>query len=762
MELEGAVLDFKELPALTAAMFEDKKFDRLAANAIPTAARRLLTARFGALITTVTIHSGFDAMAIVEEVPEEPRAPSPIPSFSFQDTKLPSELEYLTLAFAPDQDPSSRSKAYLLLSSYCQGVRTTHPPKDGEEKDPGTERLARTFAQAIERIGEPNEKDVAVGLSFLSALFQVDWQAASTLFAQEAVLISITDAIDLYTSDVVSKEVARLLSQASGHKSCRIVIPKECIQWIHSTMTRAKDQSLRALAAMTVVKLTRGAKADAAALPQSTPVDSSGADKELMSMMKALVLSGDQDSLSDAVEGLAYLSVEPAVKEALAGDKQFLTQLFSHAAPRKGSHEPPPSHSFLYGVVMIIDNLSAYRPRLSAEDAQLEKLRRMAKAGAKPSPAQEKDSADVLDDDEHARQRGYIVAKCGGFNALTSAVRLTDSEGIRHMVGQALLFLAEDKQNRGLMLQSGGARALVDIVRKLLPATSAANLEPSDLDPRALVPIQALAKLAITASPAQVFGPNTGTVYDSIRPFSLLFIHPSSSLLQRFEAMMALTNVSSHSAEAADRVAKSTELIAKVEFLMLEEHSLIRRAATELLCNLIAGSESVFERYAGESKPESAKSRLHILLALADVNDLPTRLAASGALATLTNSPHACKLLYSLEQERHRTLRTFIQLLDPSQLGDDLDDEQHERDDPPSGQAPHDEGLVHRGAVIVRNFFANLDEGALKDLVQCEEAKALLRTLRQTLQANKERMDLVRPMAEALKCLMDVGMDIYA
>ncbi|KAI0033976.1 microfilament motor [Vararia minispora EC-137] len=625
-------------------------------------------------------------MAIVEELPEQ--SPAVPPVSTSQSPKLPHEFAYITSAFTPDQEPASRSKAYL-------GVRTAFPPKDGEEGDPGTERLAQTFSSAVKRISEPNEEDVVAGLSFLSALFQVDWQSAASLFSQEAVLAALVDAIDLYSSDSVSREIARLFSQASGHKSCRTTIPKDCVQWLDTIMNRAKDRSLRALAAMAVVKLTRGAKSDAASLPQVAPIRTDNVDQELVSLIKELILNGGQDSLSDAVEGLAYLSTEPAVKEALARDKQFLTHVFSLAAPRKGADTPPPSHTFLYGVIMIIVNLSAYRPRLSAEDAQIQKLRRMAKAGTKPSEACVESPEDTLDDDDHVRRRGHTVAKSGGLNVLAGAVRTADSDGIRLTVGQALLFLAEDKENRGLILQSGGARALVEIIRRALPIASTSSSEPQEPDPAVLIPIQALAKLAITASPIQVFGPTSGAIYDSIRPFSMLLLHQSSSLLQRFEAMMALTNVSSHSAEAADRVAKAKGLISKVEFLMLEDHTLIRRAATELLCNLMAGSEDAFERYTGDGKSESAKSRLHIFLALSDVQDPPTRLAASGALAILTASPHACKLLYALEENRHRVLRTFIQLLDPTLLGEENKDQEKSGVLVPTLPDP---GLVHRGA----------------------------------------------------------------
>ena len=95
---------------------------------------------------------------------------------------------------------------------------------------------------------------------------------------------------------------------------------------------------------------------------------------------------------------------------------------------------------------------------------------------------------------------------------------------------------------------------------------------------------------------------------------------------------MALTNLASHSQEVATRIARADGLLNQVELLMLEDHVLVRRAATELICNLVCGCEEVFNKYGGVHSSAS-NSKLQILVALCDVDDLATRLAASGALA---------------------------------------------------------------------------------------------------------------------------------
>lgn len=290
---------------------------------------------------------------------------------------LSDELSYLITSFTPNQEPSLRSKASLILSSFCQGVRTTPkgaPPAG--DVDPATELLTKTFEPIIaSRLAEPDKKENVAGLSFLSALFQVDWQSASSIFQNEELLTSFTDILDLEPTPAVAKEAAHLLAQASGHKACRAVIPPDCLKWLEASLRQTKDPSLRAATAIAVVKLSRGATEDAAALGGEQKEVPRGHDEELVKLMQGLVVSGDKGSLGDAVEGLAYLSVSPAVKKTFYHDLPFLTKLCSIVPNRKAGTPPPDasSLSLLYGIVIILSNLCAYRPRLSEEDAQMEK-----------------------------------------------------------------------------------------------------------------------------------------------------------------------------------------------------------------------------------------------------------------------------------------------------------------------------------------------------------------------------------------------------
>lgn len=682
-------------------------------------------------------------MAVIDEV-DSTKVVLPALADGSRST-LPADLLYLVTSFVPNNDHEKRSKAYLVLASYCQGVRGSAGQAGDVEHDIGTQALIQIFSPIVQaRIAEIQESDILAGLSFLTALFQVDWQAASNIHQQEAVIISINDILDLYPSGPVSTEAARLLSQAYGHKVCRASLTTEINQWLEAAVRQKKDIQLRAVAAVAIVKLSSGVGEDALAVSAETT--SRPARPDLVELLKEILLEESQDSSADAVEGLAYMSVDPSVKEELSKDSAFLKKLFSFVSTRRKAPTTPrdaPSHSLVYGILNIIHNLSVYQLPLSSEQEQIMKLRRMTKPTATGSRGSE---YDVLEDEQHVRERGRNLVKSGALNVPVSATRLSDSQGIRLLSSRVLLNLSVDKENRGKILQSGGARTLVEIIRKSFSMLNASQGGQPEIDVSSLEPIQALAKLAITSSPTQVFGPDPGAIYDAIRPFAALLTHEASSLLQRFEAIMVLTNISSQSAEAASRVAKADGLITKIEYLMLEDHVLIRRAATELTCNLVAGSDSVFERY---SDGNAAKSRLHILVALSDVEDLPTRLAASGALASLTSSPDACRSLYELERDHRRIFAIFKTLVDPSSPGPESD-----------VRAPPDPGMLHRGVVCIRNFLINLDPTLRNKLKEDTELTNITNGLVTVMKGNLENAEILRPTTEALKCLVELGIVI--
>jgi hypothetical protein len=301
------------------------------------------------------------------------------------------EVSHLTQAFLPTQSADTRSKAYLVLSAACQHIRETVVPPKGKgqkESDPATEALVKLFAPPIrDRFTETNNDELITAVSFFIALFQVDWQSAAVIFLEDSVFESLTDVVDLTPSKELAGEIARLLAQASAHKPCRErIVSSDLRGWLERSSRQTSDTSLRSASAVALIKLSRGTAEDTKGLAatNSQPSTSPSVNEtELASLMKNLVVSGDDSSaITNAVEGLAYMSIEPQIKETLSKDTAFLSHLFNLIPRPKKSQVlsvlSATNTAQVYGIAVIISNICSYRPRLSQEQEQIAKLRQMA------------------------------------------------------------------------------------------------------------------------------------------------------------------------------------------------------------------------------------------------------------------------------------------------------------------------------------------------------------------------------------------------
>lgn len=752
-----------------------------------------------------------------------------------------SRLVVLLNSFSPEATPHKRSLGFLVLSKLVSNARPKDPAGASERaQQDATANLVRLLSPLLlPRLSSTESADVMPACGLLAALFQVDQSTACQILLTDGLMESVMDATDLFEGEQgleVCRGVASLLSQASGSKSCRSVVISHAVAWLQSQSKQTSDPTLRAAAAIALTKLSRGTEED-----NSADVSLSGSSESaveakpdtegLVSLMKRLVIDSlsttqpDSPDLStpqatlDAVEGLAYMTSDPRIRETLSSDAIFLARLFALIpAARKRQTGPVPiinsdstdfdspqrlrsSFGLLYGIAVIVSNIVAYQPQLTEEEKQVEKLKKMTQAGAQTGRklSDEKDSLDALRDDVAVRRRCKRLLKAGALPALVSIASRSESESVRRASGRAFLSLVEDKENRGKVVQSGGARALLSIIRASFtsiegqptaPAPAKGRFDSTStqptraLDAQDLPAIQALAKLSITSSPLLLFGPDASSSIDAVRPLGHLLLNPSSNLLQKFEALMALTNLGSLGPVVASRIAVYKEpglgsILSKTETLMLDDNVLVRRAAMELVCNLVS-SDEVWERYTGErsdgdrpagpgddqlasASSKGRISRLRIVLALSDVNDAGTRLAASGALAMLTSSENVCRaMMGEMEDGPGKTFAVLVDLITPP--APDTDDEAEEDGPLRPDLRPQ---LAHRGVVCVRNMIANVSSGnsqskAIPAIVEAAEKTGLVGALVTVLTSpvSAGNREVVTAAAQALKWLTDHGIKL--
>ncbi|KAF9518259.1 hypothetical protein BS47DRAFT_330566 [Hydnum rufescens UP504] len=642
---------------------------------------------------------------------------------------------------------SLHNLSHLVLSTIVFFLRESGQ-KQNQTNETVTHNISHLFVPIMDMgMRSADDQECGRALFLLVALMQIDPLSGVFLFLRDGMLEWLEELPELFpTFPLVQRQLAVLFSLASNQAACRSIVMANFLPWLELQARVSTDTQIRTSCAVALTKLARAEDAagnDGIDLSGTSQEDMAERAKskrsqtdELATLLRNTIVhahEGDNNEILspviDSIEGLAYLSVEVALRESLSKDQKLLQCLFAllPVIRRGGNLVAQPiddvpaakkiNTALVYGISVIISNIVAFPPRLTEEESQLAKLRKLANpVTSKPGgplgmttgmsstvPEDQESDASVI-------ERGKRLIKAGVLPALTALAR-AESVPTRHAVGRAYLSLVEPNENRGPILQNGGSKTLMSLIRGALSSVSSSS--PGSMAHPAssqnllavddLTLIQALAKLAITTSPRLLFGTSDSALIDAIRPFSLLLLHPRSSLLQRFEAMMALTNLASVSAVLANRVA-TVDLATKLDVLILDDHIMVRRAATELVCNLIH-TDVMFARYGGKlsldnksmlsaqakepsatapatpktstsaplsTPPTAVISRVHVLLALSDVEDQPTRLAACGALAMLlSNSASACRALLSIEKGPSGVFTILGDILDPSRVRDE-------------------------------------------------------------------------------------------
>jgi len=416
---------------------------------------------------------------------------------------------------------------------------------------------------------------------------------------------------------------------------------------------------------------------------------------------KALAVQSTTDAQS-SIEGLAYASLQPKVKEKLASDPSFLKNLIQALC------NSPPKSASTYGALTVLVNLTTYLPILSEEQKRMSQLKAYANAS---KPSQE---PDALNDDEHVARRGKAVFEAGAIPVLVTHSQHGSLASL-NLVVSIVLALSRNVKLRGQIAQQGGVKLLLHAY-PLFPESDVQSQRTT---------AHALARILISANPMHVFGgSNPLSLTSSIRPLlGLLTDDPNTEqrdLLPVFESLLALTNLASTDDSARNPIIRLGW--SSITELLLSNNTMVTRATVELICNLMQSPEGV-AKFADGSK--QACHMMQILLALSDAQDFATRRAAGGALASLTEWNTAVKAI--LERDRG------VKLL----LGLCTEDE---------------EELRHRGVVCVLNILSTSgkvgewglkkvkEEGGVEALKECLKKSKSQEVLEITVEAVKKLM----------------------
>jgi hypothetical protein len=412
-------------------------------------------------------------------------------------------------------------------------------------------------------------------------------------------------------SNTLEQAALELLSAACINKACREAIDRYCSPWLRA-LAEDRAGTHKGLASLVLAK-----------------VSSDSGDSDISDKLSTLVLN-EPDSSDQAIEGLAYTSLQPKVKESVASNAKLVSSLVKALQERS---------SVAFGCLTTFSNLTTYRLIQSQEQQKMADLKAYANS-SKPA------ERDPLDDDSYVTLRCKKLLDANVVPALVACCKHNPSPAIVALVVNIILSLAKEQKHRAQIAQQGAVKLLLQI-RDRIAKTERSTADASTIEYSAS---HALARLLISINPAHTFStslPATSAASALIQLLELDQASEERNLLPTFEALLALTNLASMEDEAPRNLLLRAAWPTLENQLLLSSNSLVQRASVELVCNLMASPAGV-AKFADGSK--QASGRMHILLALADVEDFATRRAAGGALAMLTEWDAAVSAV--LEKER--------------------------------------------------------------------------------------------------------------
>eukprot|EP00536_Pseudo-nitzschia_multiseries_P007212 jgi/Psemu1/195093/e_gw1.166.69.1 len=456
--------------------------------------------------------------------------------------------------------------------------------------------------------------------------------------------------------------VADLLSSAASVKETRPMIAVYLNNESIKSLVSHEDRNVRTSAASAVAKLGLAEEhtqdfeiiglleaacymleegEESIEASKATKTDQKTAD----AFAKIPISSGAKSSVERGIEVITYLITKTLVKEEVAHgfkatsqSKNSAIELLVKISENIGTGESVSA----FGIASIFQ-LMAVTPLTQKKESfegkeitmeQYDEIQNMQKTQEEKDI--EKDDEMKEDNEDQCAERIVKMTTAGVPRALVQLTNGASDQTLEQAV-QALNRMANVQSVRGTMIQQGVLSALIKIEKN--------EKNPSDIQKKIIRMIRhCMAKLLVTINPGLL---TSAQSMGSIKPLLALVREIESSDLQKFEALMSLTNLVSMSDTAKNKLA-SEKGIPGVKFAMFSEHPMVQRAAAECLCNMVGNQD--FMKLLGDVE----ELRLWLALASDFEENFECARAAAGCLAMATGDPSVAKALIQIPKFKER------------------------------------------------------------------------------------------------------------
>ncbi|CEG37740.1 Myosin assembly protein/sexual cycle protein and related proteins [Plasmopara halstedii] len=474
------------------------------------------------------------------------------------------------------------------------------------------------------------------GTAFLSRLH--DFLVASRTFTDEK-------ATTRQLQEIWVDCVASICGVENGPACVPPALRIEIYRMLHASLDDEEDLMLRASALSIQVKL--GIVEKTLEMPSADGQFLMDSVFETKSRPLSQLFWSGVSPKERGIEALSYLITYTPVKDAFVKHSSAVASVFGVDFPsvKDSSSEAQVSATFrsnvYYGIGYILHHVLTSEAAIKRK--QMEGMEMTADQYEELQKALKQKS--VLDDgDTPGRVEARVTKLAASRVVLTTLGQLlklsaTKSENIMEMATLSALHASEVPSVRGSLVQCGVFQALIPLA---LHHIATANAKGSKVKKTSQIQGtkisnaagQAMAKILISTNPNLI---PSSSLFSSIRP--LLDLCKGDQQLLHFEALMALTNIASVSEETKARIVGEPQGLSTLQYLQFSEHELVRRAATEAICNLLPNGKVIEQVFMNEEKV-----RLWIAFASLEdeAEDFETARAAGGALAMVSQVPEVC------------------------------------------------------------------------------------------------------------------------
>jgi hypothetical protein len=464
-------------------------------------------------------------------------------------------------------------------------------------------------------------------ISFIDNCFKIDNSIGSKMFQSPGIVSSIIDTVEMESIET-RRAFLVMLNLACNDKASRACIHSDCLQFLLQSM-KSTDPKLESLSRLIITKLLLDQKQVKVELD------------DLFDYFKNGVSVKELSTIS--VEGISYLSSLAEFKSRIADDSALLRRL---------SEKMEDS----YGFTTIVYNLIKRRDALSEEQKSMLEVKKFAK-DIQLDVIKEYNHPEH--DDEAVEKRTKLIMRFDVLSAFLKVLKTSTTDAIKEKIANALCNISSNEEYRVQIIRVLGLR---NLHTKLFTCFKEPNKEQKQIQMKYS---HMLAKILITTNPGIIFK-NDDFSLDLVKPL-LLLIKEASHELEEYEALLALTNLSSLSGELQEKIVTLKGL----SILQSSQHSsndMIQCAATECLSNLMMNAD-VLEWYLPKQDFNNLEEydRLKIFAALLNSDgEVKERIsvATSGVFAMLLSFTNDdIKRNLSLYLTKYKVIEHFESLL---------------------------------------------------------------------------------------------------